>query len=131
MEVIIMKVLEGLKYSKDHEWVKVDGNKAYIGITDHAQHSLGDIVFVEIPEEGIDINKGDVLSVVESVKAASDVYTPVSGKIIEVNKELEDSPEKINEDPYTNYIAVVEMSDNSELEELLNMQEYERYCEEE
>ena len=63
-----MKVLEGLKYSKDHEWVKVDGNKAYIGITDHAQHSLGDIVFVEIPEEGIDINKGDVLSVVESVK---------------------------------------------------------------
>jgi glycine cleavage system H protein len=131
MEVIIMKVLEGLKYSKDHEWVKVDGNKAYIGITDHAQHSLGDIVFVEIPEEGIDINKGDVLSVVESVKAASDVYTPVSGKIIEVNKELEDSPEKINEDPYTNYIAVVEMSDISELEELLNMQEYERYCEEE
>ena len=90
-----MKVLEGLKYSKDHEWVKVDGNKAYIGITDHAQHSLGDIVFVEIPEEGIDINKGDVLSVVESVKAASDVYTPVSGKIIEVNKELEDSPEKL------------------------------------
>jgi glycine cleavage system H protein len=131
MEVIIMKVLEGLKYSKDHEWVKVDGNKAYIGITDHAQHSLGDIVFVEIPEEGIDINKGDVLSVVESVKAASDVYTPVSGKIIEVNEELEDSPEKINEDPYTNYIAVVEMSDISELEELLNMQEYERYCEEE
>ncbi|NLK68076.1 MAG: glycine cleavage system protein GcvH [Clostridiaceae bacterium] len=126
-----MKVLEGLKYSKDHEWVKVDGNKAYIGITDHAQHSLGDIVFVEIPEEGIDINKGDVLSVVESVKAASDVYTPVSGKIIEVNEELEDSPEKINEDPYTNYIAVVEMSDISELEELLNMQEYERYCEEE
>jgi glycine cleavage system H protein len=131
MEVIIMKVLEGLKYSKDHEWVKVDGNKAYIGITDHAQHSLGDIVFVEIPEEGIDINKGDVLSVVESVKAASDVYTPVSGKIIEVNEELEDSPEKINEDPYTNYIAVVEMRDISELEELLNMQEYERYCEEE
>ena len=126
-----MKVLEGLKYSKDHEWVKVEGNKAYIGITDHAQHSLGDIVFVEIPEEGIDINKGDVLSVVESVKAASDVYTPVSGKIIEVNKELEDSPEKINEDPYTNYIAVVEMRDISELEELLNMQEYERYCEEE
>jgi len=126
-----MKVLEGLKYSKDHEWVKVDGNKAYIGITDHAQHSLGDIVFVEIPEEGIDINKGDVLSVVESVKAASDVYTPVSGKIIEVNEELEDSPEKINEDPYTNYIAVVEMRDISELEELLNMQEYERYCEEE
>jgi glycine cleavage system H protein len=131
MEVIIMKVLEGLKYSKDHEWVKVDDNKAYIGITDHAQHSLGDIVFVEIPEEGIDINKGDVLSVVESVKAASDVYTPVSGKIIEVNEELEDSPEKINEDPYTNYIAVVEMRDISELEELLNMQEYERYCEEE
>ena len=87
-----MKVLEELKYSKEHEWVKIDGNKAYIGITDHAQHSLGDIVFVEIPEVGTELNKGDVLGVVESVKAASDVYTPVSGKIIEVNEDLTDSP---------------------------------------
>ena len=96
MEVANMKVVEGLKYSKDHEWVKVDGNKVYVGISDHAQHSLGDIVFVEIPEQGMDVNKGDILSVVESVKAASDIYAPVSGKVIKVNEELEDSPEKIN-----------------------------------
>ena len=93
-----MKVLDGLKYSAEHEWIKIDGNKAYIGITDYAQHSLGDIVFVEIPEVGSELNKGDV-SVVESVKAASDVYAPVSGKVAEVNEELADSPEKINEDP--------------------------------
>ncbi|HZK28026.1 MAG TPA: glycine cleavage system protein GcvH [Thermoclostridium sp.] len=126
-----MKVVEGLKYSKDHEWVKVDGNKVYVGISDHAQHSLGDIVFVEIPEQGMDVNKGDILSVVESVKAASDIYAPVSGKVIKVNEELEDSPEKINEDPYESYIAILEMSEPSELEELMDMQEYARYCEEE
>ncbi len=89
-----MKVMQGLKYSKDHEWVKIEGNKAYIGITDYAQHSLGDIVFVEIPEVGKQLNSGDVLSVVESVKAASDVYTPVSGKIVEVNQSLGDSRKK-------------------------------------
>lgn len=126
-----MKVLEGLKYSKDHEWVKIEGTKAYIGITDHAQHSLGDIVFVEIPEVGTELNKGDVLSVVESVKAASDVYTPVSGKVVEVNEELADSPEKINEDPYGSWIAAVEISDVSEADELMDMDEYERYCSEE
>ncbi len=126
-----MKVVEGLKYSKDHEWVKVDGNKVYVGISDHAQHSLGDIVFVEIPEQGMDVNKGDILSVVESVKAASDIYAPVSGKVIKVNEELEYSPEKINEDTYESYIAILEMSEPSELEELMDMQEYARYCEEE
>lgn len=126
-----MKILEGLKYSKDHEWVKIDGNKAYVGITDHAQHSLGDIVFVEIPEVGAEISKGDVLSVVESVKAASDVYAPISGEILEVNEELEDSPEKINEDPYGSYIAVLEISETSEIEDLMDMNEYERYCQEE
>lgn len=126
-----MKVLEGLKYSKDHEWVKIEGTKAYIGITDHAQHSLGDIVFVEIPEVGTELNKGDVLSVVESVKAASDVYTPVSGKVVEVNEKLADSPEKINEDPYGSWIAAVEISDVSEADELMDMDEYERYCSEE
>lgn len=126
-----MKVIEGLKYSKDHEWVKIEGNKAYIGITDHAQHSLGDIVFVEIPEVGTEVNKDDVLSVVESVKAASDVYTPVSGKVTEVNEELADSPEKINEDPYGSWIAVIEISDISEIEELMDMHDYERFCQEE
>jgi len=126
-----MKVLNGLKYSEDHEWVRVEGNKAYIGITDHAQHSLGDIVFVEIPEVGTELKSGDVLSVVESVKAASDVYSPVSGTIIEVNEELADSPEKINEDPYRSWIAVIEMSDISELDELMDEHEYERFCQEE
>ncbi|HEY8422960.1 MAG TPA: glycine cleavage system protein GcvH [Thermoclostridium sp.] len=126
-----MKVLNGLKYSEDHEWVRVEGNKAYIGITDHAQHSLGDIVFVEIPEVGTELKSGDVLSVVESVKAASDVYSPVSGTIIEVNGELADSPEKINEDPYRSWIAVIEMSDISELDELMDEHEYERFCQEE
>ncbi|NLM09638.1 MAG: glycine cleavage system protein GcvH [Clostridiaceae bacterium] len=126
-----MKVLEELKYSKEHEWVKIDGNKAYIGITDHAQHSLGDIVFVEIPEVGTELNKGDVLGVVESVKAASDVYTPVSGKIIEVNEDLTDSPENINEDPYGSWIAVIEISDMSETEELMDANDYERFCQEE
>ncbi|NLX77962.1 MAG: glycine cleavage system protein GcvH [Clostridiaceae bacterium] len=126
-----MKVLDGLKYSAEHEWIKIDGNKAYIGITDYAQHSLGDIVFVEIPEVGSELNKGDVLSVVESVKAASDVYAPVSGKVAEVNEELADSPEKINEDPYESWIAVIEMSDLSEAEELMDAREYERFCQEE
>ena len=126
-----MKVLDGLKYSAEHEWIKIDGNKAYIGITDYAQHSLGDIVFVEIPEVGSELNKGDVLSVVESVKAASDVYAPVSGKVAEVNEELADSPEKINEDPYESWIAVIEMSDLSEAAELMDAREYERFCQEE
>jgi len=126
-----MKVLDGLKYSAEHEWIKIDGNKAYIGITDYAQHSLGDIVFVEIPEVGSELNKGDVLSVVESVKAASDVYAPVSGKVAEVNEELADSPEKINEDPYESWIAVIEMSDLSEAEELMDAREYKRFCQEE
>ena len=102
-----MKVIEGLKYSKDHEWVKVDGNKAIIGITDYAQDSLGDVVFVDLPEPGEVVNAGDAAAVVESVKAAADIYSPVSGTIIEVNTELEGSPELINEDPYQNWIIVV------------------------
>lgn len=123
-----MKTIEGLKYSKEHEWVKVDGNKAYIGITDHAQNSLGEIVFVELPETGAELNAGDVLGVVESVKAASDVYTPVSGVVTEVNEELENSPEKINEAPYESWIAVMELNDLSELDALLDADEYEEYC---
>ena len=87
-----MHIPKGLKYSNDHEWVKIDGNKAYIGITDYAQHSLGSIVFVELPEEtGIQVSKGDVLGVVESVKAASDIYYPVSGLIVETNENLADT----------------------------------------
>lgn len=120
-----------LKYSKEHEWVKLEGDRAYIGITDYAQDSLGDIVFVELPEEGEELEAGDVLGAVESVKAASDIYAPISGKVVEVNEELEDAPEMINEEPYEAWIAVLEISDPSELEDLLSAEEYEKLCEEE
>ena len=126
-----MKNIEGLKYSKEHEWVRVDGNRAYIGITDHAQHSLGEIVFVELPEVGAELSAGDVLGVVESVKAASDVYTPLSGKVLEVNVELTEHPEKINENPSESWIAVLELVDASELDDLMDEAEYEAFCQEE
>lgn len=126
-----MKVVKGLWYSKDHEWVRLDGNKAYIGITDHAQLSLGDVVFVELPEMGTVLQADDVLGVVESVKAASDVYTPISGTVVEVNEELSAHPEKLNEDPYESWIAVLEPDDSSKIEELMDDAEYEKFCAEE
>lgn len=126
-----MKVINGLKYSKDHEWVKVEGNRAIIGITDYAQDSLGDIVFIDLPEVGRTVRAGDAVAVVESVKAASDVYSPVSGTVIEVNTSLEASPELINQDPYKNWILVLEMSDPGELGSLMDAEGYERFCEEE
>ncbi|MBO8136663.1 MAG: glycine cleavage system protein GcvH [Desulfotomaculum sp.] len=120
-----------LKYSKEHEWVKVDGGRAVIGITDYAQDSLGDIVFVELPNVGDTFEAGDTLGVVESVKAASDIYTPLSGKVVEINRELEDSPEVINEDPYEKgWMVVLELSDPSQVENLLSKEEYEQFLEE-
>ncbi|SKC37547.1 glycine cleavage system protein GcvH [Maledivibacter halophilus] len=124
-----MKTLEGLYYSKDHEWVKVEGNKAYIGITDYAQNALGEIVYVEMPEVDDEIEAGDVFGVIESVKAASDSFLPVSGKVIEINEELEDSPELLNEKPYESWVLAVEMSDQSELEDLMDSKKYEEFCE--
>lgn len=126
-----VKVIDGLKYSKDHEWVKVEGNKAIIGITDYAQDSLGDIVFIDLPEVGRNVKAGDAVAVVESVKAASDVYSPVSGIVVEVNTALEASPELINQDPYGNWILVLEMLDPGELDALMDAEGYERFCEEE
>ena len=126
-----MKVLEGLKYSKDHEWVKVEGNKAYIGITDFAQHALGNIVFVELPEVDTTLSAEDVLGVVESVKAASDIYSPVSGTVLEVNEELNDNPEKINDDAFGSWITAIELSDASELDSLMDAVAYTKLCEEE
>lgn len=120
-----MKVLENLLYSNDHEWVKVEGNKAYIGITDFAQHSLGDIVFVELPEIDVEFSTGDPFGVVESVKAASDIYMPIGGKVLEINEELVDSPELVNEDAYKNWMIAVELADKSELSKLLNSKDYE------
>jgi glycine cleavage system H protein len=123
-----MKTIEGLFYSNDHEWVRVEGTKAYVGITDFAQHALGEIVYVELPEVDEEFSAGDVFSVIESVKAASDSYLPVSGKVLEVNEALEDSPQLINEDPYENWIVAVEMTDKSDLDNLMNEEEYKEFC---
>jgi len=119
-----MEIREGLYYSKDHEWVRVEGNRAYVGITDYAQDSLGSIVYVELPTEGKKLSKGEVLGVVESVKAASDIFAPISGTVVEVNQALADSPELINESPYENYIAVLSFEKTDELDELLSPEQY-------
>lgn len=124
-----MNIVEGLKYTKSHEWVRVEGNKAYIGISDYAQGQMGEVVFVELPEVDQEVSAGDQFAVLESVKAVSDAYVPVSGKVVEVNEELLDRPELINETPYEAHIAVIEMSNESELEELLSASDYEKICE--
>lgn len=126
-----MNVLKNLYYTRDHEWLKVKGNEAYIGITDFAQEQLGDIVYVELPEVEDELGKDDVFSAIESVKAASDIYMPVDGIILEVNEELLDAPELINTDAYENWIVKIELTDESQLEELLTSEEYEEYIAEE
>lgn len=123
-----METRSELLYSDDHEWVRVEGEKAYIGITDYAQHALGEIVYVELPSVGDELNAGDVFGVIESVKAASDSYLPVSGKVLEVNEALSDSPQLINEDPYENWIVLVEITDRAALDNLMNEQEYKDFC---
>lgn len=125
-----MEIIKGLKYSKDHEWVRIDGNRAYTGITNYAQLALGDIVFVELPAVGKSLNKGDIIGVVESVKTASDIYSPVSGIVLEVNEELADSPEKINEEPYLSWISVIELTNMSEVDELMDEADYAKFCQE-
>ncbi|HDI1117819.1 TPA: glycine cleavage system protein GcvH [Staphylococcus aureus] len=120
-----MAVPNELKYSKEHEWVKVEGNVATIGITEYAQSELGDIVFVELPETDDEINEGDTFGSVESVKTVSELYAPISGKVVEVNEELEDSPEFVNESPYEKaWMVKVEISDESQLEALLTAEKY-------
>lgn len=126
-----MKVLNELLYSKEHEWVKVEGNLARMGITDHAQNELGDVVYLELPEVNDEFKEDDVIGVVESVKAASDLYTPVSGKVVEVNEDLPDSPEAMNEDPYGSWMIVVEMDDDSQLKNLMSPEEYKEFCDQE
>lgn len=123
-----MNIIKGLKYSKSHEWVKVDGELAYIGITDHAQSSLGDIVFVELPELNKKLTAGGTLGVIESVKSASDVYSPVSGTVVSVNESLSESPEKINEEPYESWFVAVRITNLSELDNLMDENEYEKFC---
>jgi glycine cleavage system H protein len=123
-----MKTLSELFYSKDHEWVKVEGDKAYVGISDYAQHSLGDIVFVELPEIDAEITCGDVFGVIESVKAASDMYTPISGKVLGINEDLIDNPELVNEDCYKSWMLHIEITNKEELAELMNEEQYSEYC---
>jgi glycine cleavage system H protein len=123
------KVIEGLFYANTHEWVKVEDGFAYIGITDYAQDSLGEIVFVELPEEDDDLVAGEELGAIESVKAASDILSPVSGTVVVVNEELEDAPELLNEDSFKHWIVKVELSDESELKKLLNAEQYKEICE--
>lgn len=116
-----------LKYTESHEWVRIEGNKGIVGITDHAQEQMGDIVFVDLPEEGKDVDKGALLASIESVKSVSDVYSPVFGKVIETNQKLLDNPETINLDPYgEGWIAVVEITDTDSLSQLLSAEDYEK-----
>ncbi|AJC96676.1 glycine cleavage system protein GcvH [Staphylococcus hyicus] len=120
-----MAVPSELKYSKEHEWVKVEGNVATVGITDFAQNELGDIVFVELPEVDDEVSEGETFGSVESVKTVSELYSPVSGKIVEVNEDLEDEPEAVNESPYEKaWMVKVELSDESELDALMDAQGY-------
>lgn len=123
------KIIEGIYYTNTHEWVKVEDGFAFIGITDYAQDSLGEIVFVELPEEDDQVEAGGELSAIESVKAASDIISPVTGTIVLVNDDLEDSPELINEDAYENWIVKIELADESEVTTLLNATEYKEICE--
>ena len=118
------KINDDLLYSESHEWVKVDGNIAIIGVSDFAQEEMGDITYVDVPAEGDSVTKGEDFGALESVKASSELYSPVSGEVVAVNEELEDKPELINEDPYGAWIIKVEMSDKGELEELLSAAAY-------
>ena len=125
------KVIEGLLYSESHEWVKVEGGIAIIGITDFAQHAMGDLSYVDMPEVDDELSQGEEFGAVESVKAASDLYSPVSGTVVEINEALEDAPELLNEDAFENWIIKVQMSDESELESLMDAAAYQALCEKE
>ncbi|MBR4829847.1 MAG: glycine cleavage system protein GcvH [Muribaculaceae bacterium] len=118
------KIIDGLYYSESHEYVKVEGDFGYIGITDYAQHELGNVVYVDMPEVDDEVTAGEDFGAVESVKAASDLMSPVSGTVVEVNEALEDEPGLINKDAFENWIIKVEMSDKSELDSLMDAAAY-------
>ena len=122
------KVIEGLYYGESHEYVRVEGNIGYIGITDYAQEQLGNVVYVDMPEEGDEVTATEDFGAVESVKAASDLISPVSGTVLEVNEALEEQPELINQDAFANWIIKVELSDPSELENLMDAATYDAQC---
>lgn len=125
------KTIEGLFYSESHEWVKVDGEIAIIGISDHAQQAMGNIVYVDMPEEEDEVTANEDFGAVESVKAASDLISPVSGVVVEVNEALADAPELLNKDAYENWIIKVKMDDPEELKNLMDAAAYEKFCENE
>ena len=122
------KVIEGLYYSESHEYVRVEGDYGYVGITDYAQHALGNVVYVDMPEVDDEVEAGEDFGAVESVKAASDLISPVSGTVVEVNEALEDSPELINQDAFENWIIKVQLSDKAELDNLMDAAAYEEHC---
>jgi len=122
------KVIEGLYYSESHEFVRVEGDFGFIGITDYAQNALGNVVYVDMPEVDDEVEAGEEFGAVESVKAASDLYAPVSGTVVEVNEALEDQPELINQDAFENWIIKVELSDKTELDALMDAKAYEAFC---
>ena len=122
------KVIEGLYYTESHEYVKVEGEYGYVGITDYAQHQLGNVVYVDLPELDDEVTAGDDFGAVESVKAASDLVSPVSGVVVEVNEALEDDPALINKDAFENWIIKVKLSDMVELDGLMNASQYEEIC---
>ena len=123
------KVIEGLYYAESHEYVKVEGDFGYVGITDYAQSQLGNVVYVDMPEEGDEVTAGEEFGAVESVKAASDLIAPVSGTVVEVNEALEDEPELLNKDAFANWIIKVQLSDPAELDNLMDVEAYKAHCE--
>lgn len=123
------KVIEGLYYSESHEFVRVEGKYGYIGITDYAQNALGNVVYVDMPEVDDEIEAGEDFGAVESVKAASDLISPVSGTVVEINENLEDTPELVNKDAYENWIIKVELANKEELNELMDAEAYKNFCE--
>ena len=124
------KIPENLRYADSHEWVSLDGDVATVGITDYAQHALGNIVYVDMPEVGDEVTKGEEFGAVESVKAASDLISPISGEVVEVNEALEDEPELVNADAFGNWIIKVRVSDPAEIDDLLDAKGYAAICEE-
>lgn len=125
-----MTIKENLRYAESHEWVSLEGDIATVGITDYAQHALGDIVYVDMPEVGDEVTAGEDFGAVESVKAASDLYSPVSGEVVEINEALEDEPGLINQDAFANWIMKVKVSEPSEIDALLDAEAYAKICEE-
>ena len=123
------KVIEGLYYSESHEYGRMDGEYGFVGISDYAQHALGNVVYVDMPEVDDELEAGSEFGAVESVKAASDLIAPVSGTVVEVNEALDDQPELLNQDPYENWIVKVELSDKTELDNLMDAQTYAAFCE--